>query len=171
MDGKLLLREHGRRPQMTGMRRARISLLATAIGVWSAAIVWPLAGSGSATVATPPNRPTAPMPVAHGRSIAVDPGVRDGGVHHPLSLMVQAQDVNGTPLVTTATPTGYNPTTIKKYLGMTGTGANQTIAIVVAYDAPTIAADLAKFDSTYGIAAPPSFKKVSQTGSTSVFPA
>ena len=100
-----------------------------------------------------------------------DPAAGGSRVHHPLRLQVLAGDVNANPLVTSATPTGYSPATIKKYLGLTGTGSGQTVAIVAAYNDPTIAADLAAFDKQYGLAAPASFKKVSQTGSTSVLPA
>jgi hypothetical protein len=49
---------------------------------------------------------------------------------------------------------------------VTGNGAGQTIGIVDAFDDPNIANDLATFDATYGIAAPPSFTKVNQTGGT-----
>ena len=55
-----------------------------------------------------------------------------------------------------------------------GTGAGETIAIVDAYDDPTIASDLATFDSYFGLAAPPSFTKIginsSGKGSTTAFP-
>ena len=93
-----------------------------------------------------------PVPVVgQGRTLKVDPDVNDGKAHHPLSLFVQAEDVNGTPLVTTSSPTGYSPTTIKNYLGLTGTGSAQTIAIVVAYNAPNIATDLANFAGTQDV--------------------
>jgi len=42
----------------------------------------------------------------------------------------------------------------------------QTIGIVDAFDDPNIAGDLAHYDSFYGIPAPPSFRKVNQTGGT-----
>jgi subtilase family serine protease len=45
-------------------------------------------------------------------------------------------------------------------------GAGQTIAIVDAFDDATIAGDLKTFDSTFGLADPPSFKKVDQQGGT-----
>src|SRR5436309_1773690 len=79
--------------------------------------------------------------------VKVDQGIDwPDRVHHPLFLEVQGQDINGTPLVTSAaSPIGYTPAAIKGYLGLTGTGTGQTIAIVVAYDDPNIAADLAKF--------------------------
>jgi hypothetical protein len=51
-----------------------------------------------------------------------------------------------------------------------GNGQGQTIAIVDAYDDPNIAGNLATFDSTYGLPAPPSFQKVNQTGGTSYPP-
>jgi len=140
-----------------------VSLLATA-GLDTAA--------GSAAAADVP----APvqLPVHGPRSISVDrPDVAAGAsrVHHPLQVEVLSADLTATPLITSATPTGYTPATIKKYLGLTGTGSGQTIAIVAAYNAPTIAADLATFDKQYGLAAPATFKKVSQTGSTTSLPA
>ena len=47
-----------------------------------------------------------------------------------------------------------------------GNGAGQTIAIVSAYDAPTIGSDLKKFDSQFGLPNPPSFLKYYQPGVT-----
>jgi fibronectin-binding autotransporter adhesin len=75
---------------------------------------------------------------------------------------------------------GLNPTQILGAYGINkitfgngtiqGNGAGQTIAIVDAYNDPTIAADLATFDTAFGLPAPPSFSVVSQTGSTTVLP-
>ena len=111
------------------------------------------------------------LPAGVPAAVAVDP-MTPGSIHHPLCLKVHGADVNGTPLVTSySTPTGYTPATIKNYLGLTGTGSGQTIAIVDAYDDPNITADLATFDTTFGLPAPPSFKKVTQTGATSGYPA
>jgi hypothetical protein len=47
-----------------------------------------------------------------------------------------------------------------------GDGSGMTIAVIDPYDDPNIASDLAHFDSTYGLAAPPSFTKVNQSGGT-----
>jgi subtilase family serine protease len=47
-----------------------------------------------------------------------------------------------------------------------GDGTGQTIAIVDALNDPTIVADLATFDATFGLAAPPSFTVLNQTGGT-----
>ena len=49
--------------------------------------------------------------------------------------------------------------------GLTPTGAGQTIAIVDAFDDPTIAADLQTFDAQFGLP-DPTFTKVNQTGGT-----
>ncbi|HVU90072.1 MAG TPA: proprotein convertase P-domain-containing protein [Pirellulales bacterium] len=74
-----------------------------------------------------------------------------------------------------AGPTGYGPNQIAQAYGynqilfsggIVGTGAGQTIAIVDAYDTPTIAHDLQAFDAFYGIPDPPSFIRVAQDGST-----
>lgn len=92
-------------------------------------------------------------------------------MHHPLLLAEHLDSVTMTPLISSSSPTGYSPKTVKAYLGLTGTGSGQTIAVVTAYNAPTIASDLAAFDSAFGLSAPASFKKVSQSGSTSSLPA
>ena len=62
---------------------------------------------------------------------------------------------------------GYTPSQIRHAYGMDqvfGDGTGQTIAIVDAYRHPSIASDLAVFDQKFGIAAPPSFRIVNQTG-------
>ncbi|MFO1021076.1 MAG: fibronectin type III domain-containing protein [Planctomycetales bacterium] len=73
-----------------------------------------------------------------------------------------------------ASSAGYTPAQLRAAYGFTGVmfgstaadGTGQTIAIIDAYDDPNIASDLATFDSQLGIAAPPSFKVVNQTGGT-----
>ena len=102
--------------------------------------------------------------------IRVGAPVGPGVAAHPLALNVFSY-VSGTPQVTTtAGPSGYFPSVIKNLLGLSGDGTGQTIAIVAAYNHPNIAADLATFDTTFALPAPPSFKKVSQTGSTTSLP-
>jgi subtilase family serine protease len=86
--------------------------------------------------------------------------------------------------ITNPTIVGYTPSQILAAYGFNqltsfstqnggsepANGAGQTIAIVDAYNDPNIVSDLAVFDSTFGIAAPPSFKIVGETG-TSKLPA
>ena len=92
----------------------------------------------------------------------------DAWVAEPLSVASLAG-------VTNTTPRGYTPSQISRAYGFDqiwfsrdnkGDGAGQTIAIVAAYDAPNIAADLRAFDATMGIADPPSFRKIDQNGGT-----
>jgi subtilase family serine protease len=79
-------------------------------------------------------------------------------------------------LATSTTPTGLTPAQVKaaygfssvKFGSVVGNGAGQTIAIVDAYNDPNIKSDLAKFDATFGLAAPPSFKIVNQNGGTTL---
>ncbi|MGI8748229.1 MAG: S53 family peptidase [Deinococcus sp.] len=62
-------------------------------------------------------------------------------------------DASGKPLVT-STPAGYGPTQMRHAYGfdaLSSTGAGQTIAIVDAYNDPTIASDLGVFKAQYGI--------------------
>lgn len=66
-------------------------------------------------------------------------------------------------------PSGYTPAQVRHAYGfdqLSYNGAGQTIAIVDAYDAPNIVKDLQTFDTQFGLAAPPSFSKVNQTGGT-----
>jgi subtilase family serine protease len=51
-----------------------------------------------------------------------------------------------------------------------GDGRGQTIALVTAYDDPTIALDLAVFDRQFGLPNPPSFAKVALPGTAAVDP-
>ncbi len=80
---------------------------------------------------------------------------------------------------TTATPTGLTPTQIRHAYGfdqisfgsVQGDGTGQTIAIIDAYDSPTIASDLHAFDAYwtahgYSLPDPTSFVRVAQNGST-----
>jgi subtilase family serine protease len=90
------------------------------------------------------------------------------------SQLVAQTDLQATPLLTSG-PTGYTPLQIRiaygvnstTFLGGTviGYGAGQTIAIVTAYNDPNISSDLAAFDSTYRLPAPPSFT-VANLGAT-----
>jgi len=65
-------------------------------------------------------------------------------------------------------PAGYSPSQLRSAYGfnqinfgpIAGDGRGQTIAIVVAYDDPDIASDLAQFDKQFKIPAPPQFTKI-----------
>jgi subtilase family serine protease len=77
--------------------------------------------------------------------------VGPGFARHPLFLSVRGRDAAGRPLLTNSTPTGYTPSQIQAYLGLSGDGAGQTIAIVDAFDHPNIISDLNVFSSTFGL--------------------
>jgi subtilase family serine protease len=102
-------------------------------------------------------------------------------VASPLAVVLGSGSAAAAKSSTATNPTvvGYTPRQILAAYGFnllttfsTGSGsesangAGQTIAIVDAYNDPNIASDLAVFDATFGIAAPPSFKIVSQTGTS-----
>ena len=82
---------------------------------------------------------------------------------------------NGVPAAATGNPVGFTPAQIRAAYGfnsvsfgaVAGDGTGTTIAIVDAYDDPNVAHDLAAFDAQFGLAAPPTFTKVNQTGGTS----
>ncbi len=72
------------------------------------------------------------------------------------------------PAITPATSyPGYIPAQIRTAYGLNsiqGDGTGQIIGVVDAYDDPNIASELAYFDSSFGIAAPPSLTVIKQSG-------
>jgi hypothetical protein len=83
-------------------------------------------------------------------------------------------DRGGTPLAAPG-PTGYGPAEFHTaYALPTAAPTPQTIAIVDAYDSPTIEEDLALYSSTYGLPACTSangcFRKVNQSGAEGPYP-
>jgi subtilase family serine protease len=94
---------------------------------------------------------------------------------HARCLSKVITDARGNPLATSG-PTGFGPAQFHGGYNLPTTGpAGQTIAIVDAYNDPTVKADLDTYDSTYGLPAFPScgggvstacFQKVNQTGGT-----
>src|SRR5579884_913093 len=74
----------------------------------------------------------------------------------------------------TAGVSGYSPQQVRHAYGfdqvsfsggkVAADGTGQTVAVVDAYNDPRIASDLATFDRQFGLAAPPSFRIVNQTG-------
>jgi subtilase family serine protease len=90
-------------------------------------------------------------------------------------ITVQPDDVYLRSAATTSTAIqGYTPSQIASAYGfntlsfsngaVAAQGQGQTIAIIDAYNDPNITSDLGVFDSQFGIAAPPSFQVVNQTG-------
>lgn len=83
-------------------------------------------------------------------------------------------DSHGSPKTTTA-PAGYGPAQFRTAYNLPSAAATaQTIAIVDAYDDPTVASDLNAYSSTYGLpqcnSANPCFKKVNQNGVVGSYP-
>jgi len=76
------------------------------------------------------------------------------------------------PLVRGGGPTGLSPSQLRTAYGVnqisfgsvSGTGAGQTIAIIDSYFDPNISSDLARFDSQYGLSAPPSLTQYVENG-------
>jgi subtilisin-like proprotein convertase family protein len=81
-----------------------------------------------------------------------------------------------TPAATSPPGNAFTPAQIRQAYGFNqvsfgsvqGNGTGQTIAIIDAFDDPDIASDLTAFDTQFGLPAPPSFKKVSETGTSSL---
>jgi subtilase family serine protease len=70
---------------------------------------------------------------------------------HPLFIKVHGRSAGGGPVITNATPLGYTPAQVQASLGLTGDGSGQTIAVVDAYDHPSILSDVNAFSSAFGL--------------------
>jgi len=122
------------------MKRFRLVLAAASLLVLAVAIPWASAGTSSST-----DWNYIPMNV-------------------PVQLNSDGTVPNGLPLCRSSSLGNiicYSPAFIKKAYHFPSTstldGSGQTIVIVDAFGSPTIANDLATFDSVFGIPAPPSF--------------
>jgi subtilase family serine protease len=101
-----------------------------------------------------------------------------GAAGSAIDALTAQPGIQASPLITTG-PTGSNPQQIQAAYGVdkiafsggtvSGTGAGQTIAIVVANHDPNIGADLDAFDSQFGLSAPPKFT-VANLGATTTDP-
>jgi hypothetical protein len=109
-----------------------------------------LSGTPPASTAPPRHasrtRPPRPAVLTVGRP---RPGM---GVMLPeLKLKVHRYTRAGRPVLAQAAPAGYAPATIAAYLGLSGDGAGQTVAVVDAYRDPRIVADVNKFSGQFGL--------------------
>jgi hypothetical protein len=134
-----------------------------------AAAVAALAAGAASAAAAP--RGHAPGPPPHRPSRRVCPGPPQGAADCESRVVTSS---GGTPLAGTG-PSGYGPAQFHAaYELPTSAPSPQTIAIVDAYDAPTIEADLAVYSETYGL--PPCttangcFRKVNQKGQEGPYP-
>lgn len=144
------------------MGRIRTLLVASSVAMAGAALGMVPAAAGAASPRT-----TAPTQTAACGPVPVGDSTCMVQVWHPHGV------TNGaTPQA--SSPSGYSPATIEKAYDFAGsdagTGTGKTIAIVDAYDDPTIAGNLSTFSTEYGLPACTTangcFKKVNQTGGT-----
>jgi len=93
---------------------------------------------------------------------------------HPADRIVRLH--HGAQPFSSPSPTGTTPAQMRRFYGVdqvnfsgiVGDGTGQTIALVDAYDMPTIRSDLQSFDNFWGLAAPPSFVQLNQNGGTNL---
>lgn len=110
------------------------------------AFVAVLVSSGGAVPVLADTPPSGPS------SAEVDQGPLGAGrVRHPLFVQTDGRTAAGEPKVTSTVPSGYTPAQIQAYLGLGGNGAGQTIAIVDAFDHPSVASDLNLFSQQFGL--------------------
>jgi hypothetical protein len=143
------------------MHRLRLSLVVLLPSVAATCLAFAAAPPAASAAGAPqqrPNRPVCPGPVA-----------RAASCHSRV-----VTDRKGTPFATTS-PTGYGPADFHgAYALPNTTSTSQTIAIVDAYDDPTIESDLSQYSTTYGLPACTTangcFRKVNQSGNEGPYP-
>jgi hypothetical protein len=145
---------------MEATRIRLVAPMAVAAVIAAAALVLalPAVASAAGKPAQLPSKPVCPGPV-----------VRAAGCHARVIT-----DRGGTPLATSG-PTGYSPADFHSAYALPTTASTpQTIAIVDAYDSPTIESDLGVYSSTYGLPACTTangcFLKVNQSGEAGPYP-
>jgi subtilase family serine protease len=131
-----------------GTPRPRPPIKLLGIGVLVAAA---LAGGALAAADATSGNPSAAHP-------ALSPGLHKGKASHPPP---------GGGLTPTQIRTAYDLGPLYKK-GIDG--AKQTIVIVDSFGSPTIASDLAHFDSYFGLPAPPSLRIIQPAGTVSPYP-
>jgi hypothetical protein len=92
---------------------------------------------------------TAPGTLPLGSGTAADS--RIATVQPAGQMVVRGTTKAGTPQLTAASPSGYDPAALRSYLGLTGTGAGQTVAVVDAPGDSHIAADVDQFSAQFGL--------------------
>ena len=108
-----------------------------------------LTGTGAAAAAArAPRHPaitaTTGTPGLVGATGFANPEPARSGISQPLARPARHA-------ASASAPPGYAPALIRSYLGLTGQGRGQTIAIVDAYGDPKIAADAQTFSQQYGL--------------------
>ncbi|HET6500790.1 MAG TPA: PQQ-binding-like beta-propeller repeat protein [Amycolatopsis sp.] len=98
----------------------------------------------------PPNVPVSrPATLPLGDTTAS--GARIGTAQPAGEIEVHGYDSAGTPQLTASAPAGYDPAAMRAYLGLRGTGAGQTVAVVDAPGDPGITADVNQFSAQFGL--------------------
>jgi hypothetical protein len=110
------------------------------------------AGPATSAAGTKPSIPASLLPVGQrGSNVPVPEPGHNGSVTPGTSPVTVKHTLTASAADSAVTPPGYSPAQMNAYLGLTGDGKGQTIAIVDAYDDPNIASDAEVFSQQYGL--------------------
>lgn len=118
---------------------------------------------------SPPAMPgTDSPPAMPGTSLACAPSTTSGSVSCSLAININVAAIENSTLDPSLVP-GYHPSDLQAAYGLTG-GGSETVAIVDAYDDPTVESDLNVYRSTFGLGACTSsngcLRKIDERGGT-----
>ncbi len=121
------------------------------INAESGADLLTVTGTPPATAAARPKAQPAHRPRPANVTVGgpAQPGM--GTAEPQLALHVRGYTKAGKPVLAQTAPAGYDPATIGAYLGLTGDGAGQTVAVVDAYRDPSIKSDVNTFSTQFGL--------------------
>jgi subtilase family serine protease len=141
--------------QVLGMEESGVPAHGYSVSVQRGFAVVALTGTPAASAA---RRPAMAAPAAPVSRPSTQPIAKSGATATRIAtvqpagqVMVHGYSSTGQPQLTQATPSGYDPATMRAYLGLHGTGAGQTIAIVDVYGDPAITSDVNTFSAQFGL--------------------
>lgn len=131
----------------TAARRLRLSMISPVLPLALSLVVTLILGATSSAAAAH----------ADGMVLRVSPQPRVLALprmRHPLVVVTPPPPGGAAPNALNPVPVGYTPAQLRAYLGLTGDGEGQLIAVTNFFDNPTIREDLVTFSTTFGLPLP-----------------
>ncbi|HEX3789823.1 MAG TPA: PQQ-binding-like beta-propeller repeat protein [Pseudonocardiaceae bacterium] len=122
------------------------------VGIQQGLALLTLTGSPAANAARHPTMaPAAPVSRPTALPLSTPGGTGIATVQPAAQVEVHGYNAAGAPQLTESAPSGYDPATLRAYLGLHGTGAGQTVAVVDAPGNPNIVNDVNEFSTRFGL--------------------
>lgn len=152
---------------MRHRRGTRLAAIGGAVSLLASLTLLAVAGGADAGSVARPSAPTGTAPTVHAHRAVCGP-VRPGRARCIAEVLERGDGVRPD---TATSPTGLSPATMAAAYGFPADGgAGTTIAIVDAYNDPTVQSDLNAFDSQYGLSCNSCFSEAVESGGITTDP-